>query len=100
MMHINCLELLAGAFAVNTLVKSSKDDNTTAVSYIDKMEGRHSHTLAKMACSLWQWCLGIKGNCAVSRASARITEHDCREGILDFSLFSRVATTQDGVPKF
>ena len=58
MMHINCLELLAGAFAVNALMKSSKDDNTTAVSYIDKMEGTHSHTLAKMACSLWQWCLG------------------------------------------
>ena len=32
MMHINCLELLAGALAVNTLAKSSKDDNTTAVS--------------------------------------------------------------------
>ena len=65
MMHINCLELLAGAFAVKAFRKASKDihirlrmDNTTAVSYINKMGVTHSHTLAKMAYSLWQWCLG------------------------------------------
>ena len=41
-----------------------------------------------------------KVNCAISRASARITECDCRQGVLDLPLFSRVATTQDSVPKY
>ena len=64
MMHNNCLELLGGAFAVKAFGKASKDihnrlrmDNTTAMSYINKMGGTHSHTLAKMLCSLCQWCL-------------------------------------------
>ena len=65
MMHINCLELLGGAFAVKAPGKASKNihirlrmDITTAISYINRMGGTHSHTLAKTACSLWQWCLG------------------------------------------
>ena len=41
-----------------------------------------------------------KGNCAISGASARITEHDCTRDVLDLPLFSRVATTQDGVLKY
>ena len=41
-----------------------------------------------------------KGNSAISTASARITECDCRQGVLDLPLFSRVATTQDSVPKY
>ena len=63
-MHINCLELLGGTFAVKTFAKQSQNlhirlqmDNTTAVSYINKMGGTRSRTLADMACSLWQWCL-------------------------------------------
>lgn len=53
MMHIKCLELPGG---VKALEKTSKDchirltmDNTTAISYTNKMGGTHSHTLAKMA---------------------------------------------------
>ena len=54
--YINCFELPVGAFAVRGPGKASKDihirlrmDNTTAISYINKIGGTHSHTFAKMA---------------------------------------------------
>ena len=63
-MHINCLELLGGVFAVKKFAKQSQNlhirlqmDSTTAVAYVNRMGGTHSSTLSNMACSLWQWCL-------------------------------------------
>ena len=48
-MHINCLELLGGVFAVKTFAKQSQNlhihlqmDSTTAVAYVNRMGG---HTL-------------------------------------------------------
>ena len=63
-MHINCLELLGGAFVVKIFAKQRQNlhirlqmNSTTAVAYINRMGGTHSSTLSNMACSLWQWCL-------------------------------------------
>ena len=63
-MHINCLELLAATFAVKTFVKKLTQvsvllriDNTTAVAYINNMEGKVSAELVALARSLWMWCL-------------------------------------------
>ena len=62
--HINCLELLAGAFAVKTFVKGKVQmrvrllmDNLTAAHYINKMGGTKSPVLARLALDLWEWCL-------------------------------------------
>ena len=62
--HTNCLELLAGAFAVKTFVKGKVQmrvrllmDNLTATHYINKMGGTKSPVLARLALDLWEWCL-------------------------------------------
>jgi hypothetical protein len=61
-LHINCLELLAGSFAIKTFCKTKVVahvkllmDNTSAVAYINKMGGRgtHSQSLANLAIDLW-----------------------------------------------
>ena len=63
-LHINCLELLAGAFAVQTFVRGKVCmkvcllmDNMTAAHYINKMGGTKSPILARLAVDLWNWCL-------------------------------------------
>ncbi|XP_077978269.1 uncharacterized protein LOC144433780 [Glandiceps talaboti] len=64
MMHINCLELLAGAFAVQSYVGTKtrlhirlKIDNQTAVAYVNTLEGTRSIVLSSLALSLWDWAL-------------------------------------------
>ncbi|XP_028394441.1 uncharacterized protein LOC114518633 [Dendronephthya gigantea] len=63
-LHINCLELLAGSFAIKTFTKDKvcahvrlMMDNAAAVAYVNKMGGTHSQTLANLAIALWEWCL-------------------------------------------
>ena len=48
-LHINCLELLAGSFAVKSFIKDRlcahvrlRMDNTTAVAYVNRLGGTHS----------------------------------------------------------
>ncbi|PFX32192.1 hypothetical protein AWC38_SpisGene3019 [Stylophora pistillata] len=64
LLHINCLELLAGGFALKSFLKNKYNihvklmmDNTTAISYINKMGGPTSLILSSLAFDLWQWCL-------------------------------------------
>lgn len=63
--HINHLELMGAALAVQTYTKNGtishvhlRLDNQTAVCYINHMGGTRSPTLSHMACQLWEWCLG------------------------------------------
>ena len=63
-LHINSLELLAGSFAVKAFTKHNSKirvllqmDNSTAVSYVNRMGGTHSLSLSLQACHLWHWCL-------------------------------------------
>ena len=63
-LHINCLELLAGSFAIQTFTKDKVCahvkllmDNTAAVAYINKMGGTHSQFLSNLAVQLWEWRL-------------------------------------------
>lgn len=62
-LHINELELLAAYFALRCFVAKlcgvriiMRIDNTTAISYINKMGGTHSPRLSRIAKSIWQWC--------------------------------------------
>ena len=61
--HINCLELIAGGFAIKSFCKNKTSiqvkllmDNTTAIAYINRMGG-HSPILASLVYDIWQWCL-------------------------------------------
>ncbi|KAM4807615.1 LOW QUALITY PROTEIN: uncharacterized protein WCC33_005133 [Rhinophrynus dorsalis] len=63
-LHINCLELLAGSFALKSLVKDRvhscvllKMDNISAVQYINKLGGTKSKPLADLAKDFWHFCL-------------------------------------------
>lgn len=63
-MHINSLELTAGAFAVKSFTKGKfnihvllRMDNTTALTYIQKLGGTRSLILAKLTKDLWEYCL-------------------------------------------
>ena len=64
LLHMNCLELLAGGFTLKSFLKNKCDihvlllvDNTSAISYINKMGGSTSLVLSSLALDLWQWCL-------------------------------------------
>ena len=63
-LHINCLELLAGSFAIKCFAKDKTNihiqlfmDNVTALTFINKMGGTKSRVLASLSRDLWQWCL-------------------------------------------
>lgn len=61
-MHINYLELLAAFFGLKVFTKDSRDqqlllriDNTTAISYINRMGGVQYPHLNKITKNIWQW---------------------------------------------
>ena len=63
-LHINCLELLAGSFAVKSFTKDRlcvhvrlRMDNVSAVAYINRLEGTHSLILSNLALAFWEWAL-------------------------------------------
>ena len=63
-MHINCLELLAAALAVQSFSKDRirisillRIDNTTAAAYINHLGGTISRELVKLTKNLGMWCL-------------------------------------------
>ena len=63
-MHINCLELLAGVFAIQSFTRDHavlyvrlKMDNRSALSYIKRLGGPKSVVLSNLAVSPWHWAL-------------------------------------------
>lgn len=61
--HINSLELLAIYFALKSFARDLKNceillrvDNTTAISYINRMGGIKFPLLNKLSRKIWQWC--------------------------------------------
>ena len=63
-LHINCLELLAGSFAVKSFAKRRlcaharlRMDNTSAVAYVNRLGGTRSLVLSNFALALWEWAL-------------------------------------------
>ena len=63
-LHINCLELLAGSFAIKSFTKNRlcvhvrlRMDNTSAVVYLNRLGGTRSLVLSNLALALWEWAL-------------------------------------------
>ncbi|KAJ1118581.1 hypothetical protein NDU88_006772 [Pleurodeles waltl] len=63
-MHINCLALLAGSFAIKSLTQDRiscvvllRMDNVSAVQYINGLGGTRSKALAELAKDFWHFCL-------------------------------------------
>lgn len=63
-LHINCLELLAGSFAIQCWTKDAvrscvllKMDNMSAVRYINHLGSTQSKALSNLATNFWQYCL-------------------------------------------
>lgn len=61
--HINYLELKAAFYGLKCHAKNSKDcsillriDNTTAISYINRMGGIQYPKLTEITRSIWKWC--------------------------------------------
>ena len=61
--HINILELRAAYFALKSFLPSQtnkviclKMDNTTAISYLNKMGGTHCPQLLHLTLEIWDWC--------------------------------------------
>lgn len=62
-LHINHLELLAVLYALKCFTSALNNkqillrvDNTTALSYVNKMGGTHVPTLNRIARDIWLWC--------------------------------------------
>ena len=105
-LHINCLELLSGAFAVKTFTKGKAQmtvrllmDNMSAAHYINRMGGTKSPVLARLALDLWDWCLqhkivveakylpGILNTRADKESRVMVDRHDWK---LDPQVFSTI----------
>ena len=64
-LHINCLELLAGSFAVKSFARGRlcahvvrlRMDNTSAVAYVNRLGGTRSLVLSNLALALWEWAI-------------------------------------------
>ena len=63
-LHINCLELLAGCFAVKSFTKDRlcvhvnlRMDNASGVAYINRLGNTRSLILSNLALALWDWAL-------------------------------------------
>ena len=61
--HINYLELLAAFFGLKSFAKDLKSinillriDNSTTITYINRMGGIQSEILSKMSKNIWEWC--------------------------------------------
>lgn len=61
--HINCLELLAIYFGLKSFANNKKNcdilvrvDNTTAISYVNRMGGVQYPHLNSIAKKIWNWC--------------------------------------------
>lgn len=61
--HINYLELLAASFGLKCFAKDLRNcnillriDNTTAISYINRMGGIRFKKLSDLAKTIWKWC--------------------------------------------
>lgn len=62
-LHINCLELLAAFLSLKCFAANLSNtnilcriDNTTAISYINRMDGNRYRILHAIAKDIWQWC--------------------------------------------
>ena len=62
--HINYLELLAALYALQAFAPNLRDvhvrlklDNSTAVAFINKMEGNKSPSLNSLSRTLLEWCI-------------------------------------------
>ena len=63
-LHINCLELLAGSFAIQSSTKNRlcvhvrlRMDNTSAVAYLNRLGRTRSLVLSNLTLALWEWAL-------------------------------------------
>ena len=64
-MHINALEMKAAGIAIKSVTRDKQNmhvhlkmDNVTAVTYLNKMGGTHSHTLNQSAKEILEYCMG------------------------------------------
>ena len=102
-LHINCLELLAGSFAIKCFAKDKTNihiqlfmDNVTALTFINKMGGTKSRVLASLSRDLWQWCL--QRQITVSATHIPGTECECRQGVSVSPGLLRLETLPSSVP--
>lgn len=65
--HINIKELMAAFLALQFLIPNHREihvqismDNTTAVSYVNRLGGTKSEHLTSIATEMWAWCLEKK----------------------------------------
>ena len=82
LLHINCLELMGGAFAVKAFTQHKTQvrvlllmDNVTAVTYINKMGRTRSPILSSLAFKLWTWCLQRQTRIIASRLPYQIPRY-------------------------
>jgi len=105
-MHINCLELLAIQYALQSFQSEVNGkhvkilcDNTCAVSYVNKMGGSKSPECNKIAKEIWLWCRDnnvwvtishIPGNMNVQADAKSRIFNDRTEWTLNKSVFQNI----------
>lgn len=81
-LHINCLELLGATLVVKCFAKEQNNllrmDNTTATSYINRLEGTVSPHLNQMAKDLWLWCMNMSITLKAVHLAGKLTDEESR----------------------
>lgn len=111
--HINYLELLAIFLALKCLVAEKSNiaillrvDNTTAISYINRMGGIQFPHLNELARTIWQWCekrgLWLSASYINSRDNKEADEESRRNPDIEWDLSLRAfefITNNFGIPE-
>ena len=106
-LHINCLELLAGSFAVKSFTKDRfcvhvrlRMDNVSAVAYINRLGGggTHSLILSNLALALWE-CMGSEMQ-HISQCRTSIGGSECVSGlgVAPFRRLERLEALPSDIP--
>ena len=97
-LHINCLEQLAGSFAIKTFTKTTACahvrlllDNAAAVAYINKMGG-YSFTCFSQSSNRPVGVVSRESTDSVSSTPPGKIKHTSRQGIEDFNRLERLET--------
>jgi len=103
--HINELEMFATKYAILSLASPSTNhirvmsDNTTCISYINKMGGSKSHSCNAVASDIWKFCIEnhmwvsaahIPGKHNIIADKASRVFSDAAEWMIDHSIFNRI----------
>ena len=103
--HIDYLETKTAFLALQSFCTGRSSvsvlllmDHVTAIAFLNKMGGNHSHSLSDLAKEVWMWCQKVSNRSC--RGLIRAREYPCRLGEPTPYKFQQLEITQGDFPKY